>query len=134
MKTEHEHAWLLRAIADGETIQHQDSSGRWQDETTSRVACEILNSAQLLRNYRIKPRTVRIGKYDVAAPMSAAAVLQIGTRYWSLSCYNAEGLTWCHEWRNDPVDNTLLSSGMCWLKQEDAQVAAKAISGLLKGG
>jgi hypothetical protein len=69
MTTPHKHADLLRAIAEGETIQFY-SGGYWVDVETSRVLADI--GAENLSLCRIKPAT----RKNIDEPVLPKAVLE----------------------------------------------------------
>ena len=56
----------MRAWLDGETVEESLSSGRWVEiGGPDKVRSAVFED---YRVYRIKPRTIRIGKYDVPEP------------------------------------------------------------------
>ena len=58
---------IMRALLDGETVEESLSSGRWVEiGEPDKVRSAIFED---YREYRIKPRTIRIGKYDVPEPV-----------------------------------------------------------------
>lgn len=79
--------------------------------------------------YRRRPRTIRIGEYDVPEPLRQAPVH--GTEYWyprfSHSGYCSKG--W---WRAEDFDFRLLNGGMVHLTEEDAHIHAEALISLTK--
>ena len=125
-KKEHPQAKWLRAIADGETLQMQhEHCAEWKDLNLSVYGLGALMTGD--RVFRIKPRTITIGKYEVAEPMRE--VPDRLTDYFSI----AAGRISETYWNGSATDYSALASGMCWIKQEDAELAAKAISELLAG-
>ena len=129
-KTEHPQAYLLRWIADGEAIERSYiTEDNWVYLSTFAVLQDMMNDISC-KKYRIKPKTIRIGKYDIAEPMREAPAS--GTDYWTLN--QMSGSPVCNYlWRNVGVDKQFVANGMCWLKKEDAELAAKAIKKLLTG-
>ena len=130
VKKEHPYAQVLRWIADGERVEWRNSAGDWQEQSAKQNLNEAANSDFHPATYRIKPKTITVGKYEVAEPMKVAPA--IGTRYWWLDFRDRQPVD-SYEWTNGPVDKSLLKSGMCWLNPEDAELAAKAFSELLLG-
>ena len=127
-KKEHPQAKWLRAIADGELIQFQDTQGSWHGASAHAILTDLV--AGISTQLRIKPRTITIGKYEVAEPIKEEP--NASADYFYLDA--AEPSAVCPSyWAGDRNDRNALASGMCWLKREDAELAAKAISELLTG-
>ena len=128
-KQEHPQAKWLRAIADGETLQKQGADNVWCSVSLLQ-AYDMLSRGGVFLDWRIKPRTITIGKYEVAEPVQTSP--SRNTPYWSGDFTTALAVT-DFIWKDNVTDNYLLESGMCWLKREDAELAAKAITELLTG-
>ena len=127
-KQEHPYAEVLRWIAAGERVEWLSPDGDWREQDAEQNLNEVANADFAPSAYRIKPRTITIGKYVVAEPMKVAPAE--GTQYWGLQPGNEGGLY--HDyWSDCPFEHLRIKSGMCWLKQEDAELAAKAITELL---
>ena len=131
-KKEHPQAKWLRAIADGETLQYRYKQGDDAWVTIGPLAAleVLLDPYASTNNYRIKPRTITIGKCEVAEPMREAPKRH--TCYFYLSAAGGSGVEEIN-WIDDGHDAGALATGMCWLKREDAELAAKAITELLTG-
>lgn len=129
-KKEHPQAKWLRAIADGEDIQaeHPASAG-WFRVPASNVL-SLLADPPFGLQLRIKPRTIKIGSYEVVEPMREAP--DNGKQYWFISPKRCDSVDY-YDWLGDRTDYCFLTAGMCWLKREDAELAAKAITELLTG-
>ena len=129
-KKEHPQAKWLRAIADGETLQVLISQ-RWVNLSYVTALSELQGDGSLNASYcRIKPRTITIGKYEVAEPMREAP--SVGVKYFYLNAADSNGVH-AYSWDDDDTDHIVLVAGMCWLKREDAELATKAITELLTG-
>lgn len=102
MTTEHKHAALLRAIADGNDIEFV---------------------------WRIKAKTIRIGEYDVPEPMRVAP--KEGTTYYFAELAPGTFADW-YVWENDEQDAKLLAMGICHLTEDAAVMHAKALLSLTK--
>ena len=78
------------------------------------------------KEYRFKPRTIRIGDIDVPEPMRERPVM--GSRYFSV-----EGLdecVWNREWIDDYRDNARLARGLIHETRENAELMLKALLSL----
>jgi hypothetical protein len=72
MKKEHPHAQVLRWIADGETVQAQfNGDGVWQsmNSLNDHVLADLLTGETTRREFRIKPKTIRVGDREIEAPV-----------------------------------------------------------------
>lgn len=129
-KKDHPQATLLRWIADGKEIQYLAGT-TWYDAVNEKLLVSIVNGrAYELNTYRIKPKTIRIGKYDVAEPMKEKLVP--GTQYFYITAFGDDGVNDVI-WDNHSSDHLAISSQMAWLNRKDALLAAKAIKELLTG-
>lgn len=77
--------------------------------------------------YRRKVKTIRIGNYDVPAPLRVApekskSYYFVEISYATLACVTT--------WINDTTDNFRLDSGICHLARESAELHAKALISL----
>lgn len=131
-KKEHPQAKWLRAIADGETIQcDQCNPEGWKNLRNENVFDALAGGFDFNTSlYRIKPKTITIGKYEVAEPIRTVPLGN--TPYFFVSpgaTDNVDKGTWI----GFSIEMRQLHSGMCWLKREDAELAAKAITELLTG-
>ena len=133
-KKEHPQAKWLRAIADGETPQAfgGPAIGGWHDRDVSDVLSMIAYGAFNARSFRIKPRTIKIGRHEVAEPMRVAPAEGVEYFYLNLGPFES-GSALRTSWDGGDDDHDALKSGMCWLNREDAELAAKAFSELLTG-
>ena len=79
-----------------------------------------------MENNRAAPETIRIGDYDLPAPMRVAPPK--GTRY-----FIRETNAYAGEWSDHEVDFENLANGVCYGSLEDAELTVKAIKELLTG-
>lgn len=128
-KKEHPYAHVLRWLAAGESVQWENDRNQWADKSTSDILLLLVRESTSDK-FRIKPKTIRIGKYDVAEPMKEAPVE--GTAYWRITSMTTNGVD-DYTWDGSDVDRNLLTSGSIWLNKDDALLAAKAIKELLTG-
>lgn len=78
--------------------------------------------------YRRKPKTIRIGEYDVPEPLRAAPA--IGTQYWCPTIAWARHTTMPQRWADDDSDRRALSRGVAHLRQEAAEIHTRALLAL----
>ena len=129
-KTEHPQAYLFRWIADGETIECSHiTEENWSIRGHHSILCDVVEGV-CSKKYRIKPKTIRIGKYDVAEPMNEAPAN--GTEYFWVDPREESGIE-SYTWSGDDYDHNTISNSGIWLNKEDALLAAKAIRELLTG-
>jgi hypothetical protein len=78
--------------------------------------------------YRLKPKTIRIGKYDVPEPIREP--LQDGQNYWvfNLPQNNVFEITWSSK----SLDMRWLNNGLLFSTKEDADLMLKAILSMLE--
>jgi hypothetical protein len=133
---EHENAEILRAIADGKKVQYRNSTsvkdwiqhGPWQDFDARYVeACsDLLASGRL--QWRIAPKTVKIGEHEVPEPCRAP--LEPGRKFWVVTPFGgAAHFTWdgtkpCYD---------ALEGGFVHLTEKAARQHYEAIKSMLGG-
>ncbi|KLU15024.1 MULTISPECIES: hypothetical protein [Xenorhabdus] len=78
--------------------------------------------------YRLKPRTIKIGEYDVPEPVREA--LENGTEYYYPDISYGEFVCDDRTWSGDVWDKYRLSSGLIHLDRESAELHAKALIAL----
>ncbi len=113
-----ETAPVMAAAGRGELVQVQGRDDAWLDRVREDGFCYGLK-------YRVKPRTIRIGEYDVPEPMREAP--DVGSRVF---LFNMVGDTKATMWDGDDVDKRMLNSGICHSTQEAAELHAKALISL----
>lgn len=123
---QHPYAEILRAIADGKQVQFNGAAG-WEDKDQLYVMTEICRECFEPRHYRIKPKTIRIGEYDVPEPLWAAP--EIGTEYF-IASLNDDDLCICDTWDDVPYENQQLANGLAHATEEAAIMHAKALISL----
>jgi hypothetical protein len=124
MNREHWKAMLpiITAFANGENVE-VFYGGAWVEE--SDFGFERNPSA-----YRIAPRIIRIGAFDVPEPYRGE--MKEGQRYY----YVALGLDdySCNtSWNNDESDNQRMKRGLIHLTPEAAELHGKALASLTAG-
>lgn len=109
---------VINAAASGESIQVRPIGGDcWGD---LRAACI---RGDMGFEYRIKPRTIKIGDFDVPEPMRVD--VGIGNKYFTISLGGASAISCV--WLGDGRDYELLRNGLCHETHEAAELHAKAI-------
>lgn len=110
---------LVKEIAEGGVVQYKSASGEWIDKTEF----EFLPQSE----YRIKPRTIKIGDFDVPEPMrvepESDAFVYCATPH--LDC----AVTGFH-WTGNHSEKLLLRRGMIHASTESAKIHAGAIISL----
>ena len=129
MKKEHKYAQAFRWIADGENLQIRwGKHPRWIElPERNEVIGEILRGAEDYE-FRIKPRTMKIGNREIAAPLPVVSTET-----------TAEGFTTDnygkphHWWGTTQFGQDLLKAGRVFATADDAVDAYNAVSELLRG-
>ena len=111
----HEKPWCF--------LEYLDESGKW-------LALDTHPEWGLDTEYRLKPRTIRIGEIDVPEPMRSAP--EAGSCYFFLAL-TGSGMVVESEWGGNWVDELSLSRGICHTTKEAAIAHAKALI-LVSGG
>lgn len=110
---------IVQAAANGETIEYAPITGGWGTK-------ELPGFAKAGK-YRIKPRTIRIGEYDVPEPCREP--LEKGDLYW-LAALDEESPLLGYTWREGRIDTIWLSRGIIHRTQEAADIHSKALISL----
>lgn len=125
MKKEHPHAQVLRWIADGETVQAQfNGDGVWQsmNSLNDHVLADLLTGETTRREFRIKPKTIRIGYREIEAPVMS------GPGYYITD--HGDVFHWFGEATLDAGTN-YQKHGRVFATEEAARAAQEAITALL---
>ena len=80
------------------------------------------------RTIALKPRTIRIGEFDVPEPLRVAPKRVTGkvTKYWTVSL-SSIGAVDAVIWDNDCWDKLFLARGIIHLTREAAEIHTKAL-------
>ena len=112
---------VIEASANGEVVQIKPTGcEQWVDID---YPCF---RGDLAYEYRVKPRTIKIGDFDVPEPMRTD--IGIGNKYFTPSLASASAIG-C-KWLGDGRDYELLRNGLCHDTCEAAEVHAKALIAL----
>lgn len=126
---EHVNAEILRAIADGKKVQyrHFQSPLEWKThDNEDTVLCWKLLAGSDIYEWRIAPKTIKIGEYEVPAPEREAP--EPGKKFWTLTPFGgAAHFTWdgskpCYD---------ALKGGFVHLTEKAAEQHYEAIKSLL---
>lgn len=123
MNTPHPQADILRAIADGKTVQMRS--------TSAYEANEWWEPGDILRyindghhEFRIKPETININGHEVPAPVQEP--LEKGQVYWLVRCCSTVGSE-SQTWNGDPHDFLWLKNGLIHLHHKAADAHTEAL-------
>jgi len=107
------------ASSNGEVVQASCDNGHsWFDMSECERSDQALQFDFDDYDYRIKPRTIKIGDFDVPEPMRTD--IGIGNKYFTPSLASA-----CRDYE-------LLRNGLCHETSEAAEVHAKALIALTR--
>ena len=133
---EHKNAEILRAIADGKKVQYRDvakgedwaRTGPWKDFDVSSIeTCwNLLAPGEC--QWRIAPKTIKIGDYEVPGPCWIPP--EIGQKFWTVSPFTGAAL---FHWDGSKACRQALEGGFVHLTEEAAQQHYEAIKSLLGG-
>jgi hypothetical protein len=128
-KNKHPYAEILNAIAAGEQIQYYLTAlDKWTDEAHPDCALtKIINSCPI-KELRVKPKTIRIGDYEVPEPMRDAP--EIGSAIWLCNLVTQEVSE--YEWSPSMDKVKWLKSGWIQATESGAEDLLKAVLSLVK--
>lgn len=128
-KTPHPYADILRAIADGKQVQFLSNASvqLWEDTEPGEALREISITKYPPSDYRIKPKTIRIGEYDVPEPLRAAPVKDAEYFRFDLG---SEGWVHSTQWGDYDCEVRWLQRGILHSTKEAAELHAKALLSL----
>ena len=126
MKKEHEYAQLLRWIADGEVIEFDPLNSAPYVIPSKSLLQDAASQIYAPNRYRIKPKTIRIGAFDVPEPMRVAPAFD--SVYWEVSIDGTSRDTW----RISFAQIAALHNGLLHATQEGAEAMRNALLSLTK--
>lgn len=117
---------IIQAAANGEVIQgrFEGDCSDWED---SEYDWEVLLKSC---EYRVKPKTIRIGEYDVPEPIMEVHRTPKG---YFIPVLNPSLVKW-RVWHGTPADNEYLRLGLVHFSKENAELHAKAMLSAIKAG
>lgn len=125
--TEHRYAQILRAIADGKSVQFNVYPDKWQDLTESLAFLYIAQEDYTPERFRVRPETININGHEVPKPLDVMP--EEGTEVsWPSFAPGDTGMSEGAEVGYYPeVLSELLRKGLLHLTQEAAEAHAKAL-------
>lgn len=133
MKKEHKYAQLLRWIADGEVIErcHKTHDSGWHVVEYRTLLVDVTAGlATEYSFYRIKPKTIRIGAFDVPEPLRVAP--KQGTHYWVSDISTADDDELFDTWNGLQSEILMLERGLIHSNEEGAEAMRNALLSLTK--
>lgn len=119
----HPYAKILNAIAEGEQIQFNSNSG-WVDLAWPSALVEIVDGHFEPSGYRVKPKTINIGGFEVPKPITDE--LENGQRFWVVDLTDTN-LVSDTTWSSHAFDRRMLKLGLIHLTIEAAKTHAQAL-------
>lgn len=116
---EHPQAEILRAIADGKTIEGKHLDGQWVPHPSP-----WLRIGDLSWQLRIKSETIALAGHEFPSPVREP--LKTGTPYWQVTA-GSNNLCTQWRWNGDHSDMTLLKRRLIQLTEEGAIAQARAM-------
>lgn len=116
---EHKYAQVLRWIADGKTVQWQDSNGVLHDQDPNQALKEIAYRDWHPDRYRLAPDTITINGIEIEAPFAPAP----GQECWA---FNMQGHVTAYLY-SPGISQDLADNGNCWRTKEAALAAFQAV-------
>ena len=114
---------IITAFANGERVEMVTPKQGW-------LADEDYAFDSLPENYRIAPRTIRIGNYDVPEPYRGE--MKQGQEYY-YACPDLEEFYRLSKWSNHRLDRYRMKRGLIHLTPEAAALHGKALASLTAG-
>lgn len=106
---------IVEAAANGVGIEFKQD-GVWYEKTHNYLCCDY--------EYRVKPKTIRIGEYDVPEPLREMPAR--GTDYY-IACITTSGLYGVATWVCDAQDIEWFNRGVVHNTKDAAVLHAKAL-------
>ena len=131
-KKQHPFAEVLHAIAEGEEVQCQSYyDDMWYTIDAHTILAEICSGREISppARYRIKPRTIRIGTFDVPTPCDGS--FDVGEKYWCVDLTCPDGFR-KSVWGDYSIDYFRRVSGVIHKTQQAAVIHAKALLSFTK--
>ena len=125
--TKHIHAELMMEYAK-DAMESDTPWVNWESRcgTDYWHQCDLHPFWKRDREYRRKPKTIRIGEFDVPEPMRVVSSKQGG--YWLV--HTALGKVIFHVWDGTEKEYLWLNHGYCQSTQEGAELMLKALLSL----
>ena len=126
-------AEILYAIADGDKVQYRYTTtakyGTWKDfDAKSVEACSNVLTGYPNVEWRVAPKTIKIGDFEVPAPCWIPP--EVGQKFWTVSPFTGAAL---FHWDGSKACRQALEEGFVHLTEEAARQHYEAIKSLLVG-
>ena len=109
---------IVQAAANGAVIEFKQA-GVWYEKTHNYLCCDY--------EYRVKPKTIRIGEYDVPEPMREIPAR--GTTYYVVDMVTPNSPR-NYAWAGDTADISWFNHGILHSTRDAAVLHAKALLSL----
>lgn len=127
--TKHPYATIIQAISNSESVEFYNSDNQWVTQPDALALNEISRKLYPPSRYRVKPKLIRIGNYDVPEPVRQPIDEDI---YYYTPCTSfADGYDRLL-WEGSEFDLRQLENGQIHLTKEAAVLHAKALLSLTK--
>lgn len=133
--TAHKHAALMLQYAQ-DAMETDKPWERWEVAAPDEWrGCEISPSWSEDHNYRRKPQTIKVGKWEFPKPISTSEMPATGTVLYLINFSTSAGVftVWRCEWDGDAYDMARLTGGMSHLTREAAQAHADVLNAICRG-
>lgn len=129
--TAHKHAALMLQYAQ-DAMETDKPWERWEIETLDGWdKCGTSISWGECNNYRRKPQTIKVGKWEFPKPITFAP--KIDTIYWVIRLHPKGFAPDDLIWSGDETDASLLRNNMIHLSREAAQAHADVLNAICRG-
>ena len=129
--TAHKHAALMLQYAK-DAMETDRPWERWEVAAPNEwKGCEISPSWSEDHNYRRKPQTIKVGKWEFPEPI--AFTPEIDTIYWVIRLHHKGYIPDDLIWSGDETDFDLLENRMIHLSREAAQAHADVLNAICRG-
>lgn len=110
---------FVKAAANGEVVEIKNDGDEWSEK----LVCNLIRGIE----YRIRPRTIKIGDFDVPEPMRVEP--GYGVQYFVVETLSDTPAA-CQIWNGMDCEKRWLSMGLCHKSKESAIAHAKALVAL----
>ena len=120
----HPYFMVLRWIADGLPVQRNIGGVRWTTQSPATTLSDIAEGVYSPDDFRLPPKTIRIGEFDVPEPLREAQA--DGTPVWHPCLYGDQRADMTR-WHESTALLESLRRGLCHATEEAAKAHALAL-------